>query len=111
MSDATAGSLRMTGKAHAPTGANSNGDYSIESFSDNAQFSQVVTIDGPDSPSEYIFEFDLPDQVQLVENHDGSISFVDASGETVGSINAPWAIDANGQDLPTTYTVVDNSII
>jgi hypothetical protein len=76
-----------------------------------------VTIGGADSPESYSFPLDLPDGAHADVQPDGSVAITsqvettdeDGSAHLVDTVTSrfavPWAVDANGAPVPTTYTV------
>lgn len=59
------------------------------------------------------FDLELPENVSLVLAGEG-YRIVGQAGDTsvtLGSIEAPWAVDASGKSLPTTYTLRGQTLI
>ena len=52
----------------------------------------------------------MPEGTTAKTGIDGGLSRLNNEGRSVGSIRAPWARDANGLDLPTTYEWSDGSL-
>lgn len=78
---------------------------------DAGEATQILTvIEGASAPMSYKFDFSLSDEMQLVARANGEV-FIQQSGVTVGKIEAPWAIDANGVEVPTSYEVRANRLI
>lgn len=74
----------------------------------NASF---VVINDSDAPSAYQFTIEKPgEDLILSENSDGSLLIADSAGAFVNVLNAPWARDANGVSLPTSYEVDGNVV-
>ncbi|MEV0408861.1 hypothetical protein [Actinoallomurus sp. NPDC050550] len=48
---------------------------------------------------------------RLVADSLGGVIVVGKDGKAIGRISAPWAIDAHGRELPTTYTVQGDKLI
>ena len=67
--------------------------------------SALIEISGPDAPTEYVFDFEMPTDWSLVERSDGSVTITDSEGDIVGSIAPPWAVDANADELATSFKV------
>jgi hypothetical protein len=92
----TAG-LPSTTVVQAPT---ATGDMTV---------SQVIS-----NPAQTVstYKFSLPDGYKLVPQQDGTIAIMSGPASkaptqatTLGWINAPWAMDANGNAVPTSYSV------
>lgn len=57
-----------------------------------------------DSPHQFTYQLSLPDSATLQQQQDGSIAIL--NGPTfIGGVAAPWATDAAGNDVPTTYQI------
>ncbi|PSS44729.1 hypothetical protein C6401_05585 [Arthrobacter woluwensis] len=69
-----------------------------------------VVINTPTAPSEY--KFMVGDtNTKLSLNKNGSVTVKNAAGEQVNNILPPWAKDATGKSLPTSYTVSGNTLV
>ncbi|MGA4844115.1 DNRLRE domain-containing protein [Streptomyces sp. G45] len=72
------------------------------------------------APRDYETGFVLPAGMKAVTHDDGSVSLYSAGDddgdkaptkEAAGFFDAPWAKDANGKDVPTSYKVVGNKLV
>jgi hypothetical protein len=52
----------------------------------------------------------LPPNSQAALLADGGLAFADASGQVFSGLNAPIALDANGQRLPTYFTIAGGTV-
>lgn len=75
----------------------------VQPTDSGARFMTVIS--GPFAPSDYRYNLDVPAGGSVVQNPDGSISVRDEQGDQVAGIAPPWATDANGKSLPTSYSV------
>lgn len=71
----------------------------------------LVLINDPTSPHTYRFPQQVPPGGRMLENPDGSVSILDADGNTVSTIDAPWAYDAAGRPVRTDYEVDGDTIV
>ncbi|WP_419931116.1 hypothetical protein [Candidatus Poriferisodalis sp.] len=78
---------------------------------DRSLFAALVVIDNHEAPAEYRFENAVPDGHTAKAHPDGSVSFVDIDGTESGGIAAPWALDANGEEVPTRYILDGTTLI
>ena len=72
----------------------------------------ILTMGGAESPSRY--EFDLGDSSGIVELSlapNGGVQVSDSLGGDLGFIAAPWAMDANGDPIPTYYEIDGNRLV
>ncbi|MDQ0707936.1 hypothetical protein QFZ52_000588 [Arthrobacter woluwensis] len=68
-----------------------------------------IVVNSADAPTEY--KFTIGDaKTRLTLNSDGSIAVKNAAGKQVNYIQKPWATDANGKDLPTSYSIAGNVV-
>ncbi len=65
----------------------------------------LFEIEGPDAPTAYRFDNAIPAGHAATISASGSVTITDTAGATTGVIAAPWALDANGVDVPTHYTI------
>ena len=65
----------------------------------------LIEVPGEDSPTRYRFRLDLPRRWALESQDDGSVAILDQMGKRAGTIAPPWATDADGNDVQTTFTV------
>lgn len=70
----------------------------------------IIGIDGPESPTTYDFGLTVPEGFAPTLTEDGGVDLVDADGFLAGHIETPWAVDANGQPVPT-YFQVDGATV
>ncbi|MGQ0577114.1 MAG: phosphotransferase [Pseudonocardia sp.] len=68
----------------------------------------LIGIDNHLAPGSYDFDLSMPAGARAVTSADGGVDILDTTGQTVQSIAAPWAKDANGVQLPTRFEVIDN---
>lgn len=71
----------------------------------STQFAGVFASDETNTAS---WTFVAGTQLSLLS--DGRVSASDGSGDFVAGIDAPWAVDANGNHLSTYYTVKENTL-
>lgn len=69
----------------------------------------VIQIDSPDSPTTYPFEM-TGEYSTLNMREDGGVDALDEHNNIVASIDAPWAYDANGEAVPTYFTIDGKTI-
>lgn len=70
-----------------------------------------VVIKDASAPSDYHFRIgSVGEGLKLIPDNRGGVTVLDSSGNLVNTILAPWAKDANGKNLPTSYSVVGNRI-
>ena len=95
----------------------------VQPTEDGVRINTVVT--SSQAPEEYRHEVELPNGVRMVtgveleeltpeefraESSNG-IFFLDEANQLVGGISAPWEVDAEGNNVPTHYTIDGNTVI
>lgn len=78
----------------------------------------LITIQNSDAAKEYSFKFDLENGAKLMTDTDylggkqysnGEIYIVNKENIVIGSIDKPWAYDANGKSVKTSYKIKNNN--
>lgn len=90
--------------------ANSDREASsvVQSSGDATQI--LTVIDGANAPSSYTFRFDLPAGARLAPTAGGRVE-IQFGDVTVGEVDAPWAVDAEGKPVATNYEVQGDTLI
>jgi hypothetical protein len=70
----------------------------------------LITIPSADAPHDYAVPITLPPSSQAALLADGGLAFADASGKVFAGLNAPIALDANGQRLPTYFNIAGGTV-
>jgi len=96
----------------------------IEEEQDGVIFEAVrtmVTIENENAPQEYEFKFDLPRGYELIMDTDyydeldeydcGAVYVINNQNEIINTIDEPWALDANGNDIETYYMIRENILV
>ena len=92
-------------------------DVAVAAQADTTGAREAVTITGPNAPTTYAFPFTVPAGASLVPDANGdggyTLQSTPSKGVTVqyGTIGAPWAKDANGNPVPTSYSVSGDTLI
>jgi hypothetical protein len=71
----------------------------------------LVVIDGADAPSEYRFDMSVPAGATLVATADGGAEVVGADGQAMAGVAPAWALDADGQPVPTRYRIEGTTLV
>jgi hypothetical protein len=90
-------------------------DANVELFThepeDRSLFAALLLIDSHEAPTEYRFKNAVPDGHTAKLQPDGSVRFFDSDGNESGGIASPWALDADGEDVPTRYTLDGTTLV
>lgn len=70
-----------------------------------------TVISSPDAPHEFTYELAVPEGTTLSIEDDGSVTGLDPEGRFVVGAAAPWATDANGVAVDTSYRLEGNAIV
>ncbi|MGW6055356.1 hypothetical protein [Streptomyces sp. NPDC055189] len=73
--------------------------------------SALITLKNASAPTEYRFELDLPSGAHAALLDEGGVVVGDSAGEVVGLFDAPWARDADGKPVPTSYRLEGDTLI
>ncbi|MGW2275876.1 hypothetical protein [Streptomyces yangpuensis] len=75
----------------------------------------LVTLKNADAPTTQRFDLGLPEGASLVADGAGGYDIVTSAGGAGvvarGHIDAPWAKDANGKAVPTSYSLDGNTLV
>lgn len=79
----------------------------------------MISIPNVDAPKEYSFDYNLPDGWSLIMGKDlgnsdianDAVGIINEDGYAVAVIDSPWAIDAAGNALETTYRIDGSTLI
>ncbi|MET4159123.1 DUF2599 domain-containing protein [Agromyces sp. PvR057] len=83
-----------------------DGSSSVVFVNPDASVTITSVIEGADSPSTFSYEYD----VALELFADGGVVGYDSDGELAVTIALPWALDANGRNVDTWYSVEGNTL-
>ena len=81
-------------------------DVSVQVY-DDASVSIHTVIPNIEAPKTYEYDLTLPKSAQAIPQEDGSILFLGADEEFLGGVAAPWAKDATGKSIATSYEYAD----
>ena len=90
------------------TNATGGADYVV--LTDDDGLSVLIEIASAASDVEHSFDIDLPDGATLILTEEGSIDVLGGDRYTIAAFEVPWALDADGNDVPTHFTVDGNTI-
>lgn len=100
--------LSATGPALLSTNQDST---LISSYATDDGVQTLIQIPDASAPSEYRFPLNLPVGGQAALFDDGSVVISDDAGVATGGFRAPWAVDANGDSIPTSFRIEGTTLI
>ncbi|WP_448058933.1 hypothetical protein [Cellulomonas hominis] len=71
----------------------------------------LTIVEASSAPTRYTFAFDGGAELTPTFFEDGSVVLHDPAGEHRGYVQAPWAVDADGNDVATHYEWSDGALI
>lgn len=71
----------------------------------------IISVEGSSAPREYRFDLGLPEGSVATVSEDGSVRITDDGGQPLGLVHAPWAYDANGVKVPTSFSLVGSDLV
>ena len=78
---------------------------------DDGGLQVLVVIDDATAPTEYRFDMTVPAGASLIPTGDGGAAVIAADGAPLIQIAPPWAIDANGTEVDTSYRFDGSTLI
>ncbi|PRH78237.1 hypothetical protein C6N75_15895 [Streptomyces solincola] len=73
--------------------------------------SALITLKDATVPTEQRFPLDLPDGAHATVTQDGGVVVSNHEGELLGTFSSPWAKDAHGKAVPTSYRLEGNVLV
>ncbi|WP_329221309.1 DUF4258 domain-containing protein [Streptomyces microflavus] len=99
---------RSTGGTVVYADAEEGFDLAVQPNRDGVR--ALITLRDAQAPTEYRFPLDLPADAVTEHLEDGSVLV--SHGDTyLGTFDAPWAKDANGEAVPTEYRVEGGALV
>jgi len=74
-------------------------------------FAVLAEFESPSDPSDLRFETSIPEGAMLALTEDGEIDVIGSDGVTIGTFGTPWAIDAQGAPVETSYSLDGTTIV
>lgn len=84
-------------------------DVAVQSFDDSTRI--LTVLNGTDSPSEYNYHINIPTGGKIIKDDNGGILVLDNRGSLIGGFATPWAVDRDGNPVPTHYEVRENTVV
>ncbi|MFF4537500.1 hypothetical protein [Streptomyces aureus] len=73
-------------------------------------FRALFTLEDANAPRQQSFKLTLPEGATTRQTAEGGLIVFDASGKITGGLETPWAKDANGAPVPTSYRVEGDTV-
>lgn len=86
-------------------------NYDIALDATENGFASYIVALNENAPTDYEFEVDLPSGYKLSEDGNDGIEILNEDSDVVGSIRAPWAVDANGYEIATVYKLRGDRLV
>lgn len=106
---AQAGTTTSDATAVVYSSGTSDTSLAVQAFQEGAQISTVI--ETASAPTSFTYGVDVPAGGSLRDTGDGGIALLDGAGVPVGYMAAPWARDATGNTVQTSYLVSGNNVI
>ncbi|WP_183091877.1 DUF2599 domain-containing protein [Mycetocola lacteus] len=90
---------------------NNDGSTTVPVIKSDGSVQITTVLSDASAPSKFEYKFELPVGARLVLNElDGSVTIEGADGDFLGGILPPWAKDANGTNVETSYKVSGDTL-
>ncbi len=83
----------------------------VTSYYTGAGIQSIITIEGESAPKKFRFSLDLPSGSRASVEPDGTVSVRGAQRRVLGGFSAPWAFDANGNPVATSYAIDGKDLV
>lgn len=87
------------------------GDAAISSYATKKGTQTLIRVDSADAAHEYRFPLSLPAGASATVEPDGSVAVISAAGDLLGGYEIPWAYDALGSPVGTSFTLDGNTLV
>jgi hypothetical protein len=87
-----------------------DGTYTVPVVLPDGGLQINTVISNADSPTSFTYGIDLREGGQMVDAGSGAVAVLDEMGEAVALILPPWALDAEGRVLETSYMIDGNEL-
>ena len=84
---------------------------STGTIGDDGTFMVLLQIDSADDATEYRFDNAVPEGHTAELQPNGSVTFTDADGNETAVIAPPWAYDATGAAIPTSFALDGSTLV
>ncbi|MFD4632475.1 hypothetical protein ACFVYR_29975 [Streptomyces sp. NPDC058284] len=91
-------------------GAAKGTDLAIQPTADGG-IRALAVLKNATAPREQRYDIGLPDGAHLVKLNTGAVAAVAKNGKFLGGFTAPWAKDATGKSIPTSFRIDGNTLI
>jgi hypothetical protein len=71
----------------------------------------LVVLNGPSAPTSYRFDLQVPPGSRLSLQTNGGVDVLNPQGRILAQVAAPWAKDAAGQNVKTSYRIDGTSLV
>ena len=88
-----------------------NVDFIVADAIDDSSFAVFLVVNSVESATEFRFNNAVPVNHSVVTQEDGSVNFLDKDDNIVSGISTPWAFDANGVEVPTSFTLDGTTLV
>ena len=89
---------------------NENSRWLVQGLQGSRGYRMMAVLENSQAPTSYTVRLELDQDISVVGMNDGGAVLVNDNDLVIGSILAPWALDANGQPVPITQTVTTTGI-
>ncbi|MDB5161982.1 MAG: hypothetical protein JWM52_490 [Candidatus Saccharibacteria bacterium] len=90
---------------------NNNGSTTVPVVKDNGSVQIATTISGPEAPETYRYPLTLPSGATIAVTEYGGAIVTASDGTLLATVDPAWAMDANGNDVPTHYVVEGATLV
>ncbi|MEA5453553.1 hypothetical protein SPF06_02340 [Sinomonas sp. JGH33] len=71
----------------------------------------IIIFDSANAARDVTFKLEVTPNLTPIVRSTGAIDYLDSKGTAVAGLAAPWAIDANGRSVPTTFSLSGTSLV
>ncbi len=86
-------------------------DASVSTYATETGSHSLITIESPAAAQDYRFPLEIPSGATASVTPDGAVTIKNEHNEVLGGFRVPWAFDANGNPVTTSYTIDGTDLV
>ncbi|WP_419918916.1 phospholipase A2 [Candidatus Poriferisocius sp.] len=91
-------------------GVDDNSRWLVQGLEGGRGYRMMIVLESVHAPTSHTVKLKLDQNISVLTLENGGAIFVNKEDLVIGSIAEPWALDANGQQVPITQTITKTDI-
>jgi hypothetical protein len=86
-------------------------DASVTTYATDTGSQSIISVESSAAAKDYRFPLDLPSGAVATVKYDGAVTIRNEQDAELGGFTAPWAYDANGNPVATSFAILGNDLV